>query len=124
MGDRAIMKRADIDEVLGGVTFAPSCVDMAWQWEMRDIRGGWLIRCSFQRPDRTTGEIGRGFGRWWFVREGESESGLVKTAYSAAKMNIEHELMEAFRYRGVRIFDPHHTVDQLGLAASAGGPVR
>ncbi len=131
MGHRTIKTRADVLDVLSGVTFAPSCVDMAWEWQVVDAIGamipplaGWLVRCSFQRPDRTTGKVERGFGRWWFVREGESESGLVKTAFSAAKMNIEHELMEAFRYRGVRIFDPHHTVDQLGLAASAGGTAR
>lgn len=130
MSERTIRTREDMNEVLGGVTFAPSCVDMAWEWEVVDAigmvppMGGYLIRCSFQRPDRTTGVVGRGFGRWWFVREGESESGLVKTAYSAAKMNIEHELMEAFRYKGVRIFDPHHTVEQLGLAAWGGKTAR
>lgn len=130
MSEQVIVSRLDVGEVLARVTFAPSCVDMAWQWEVVDVvatippMGGCLVRCSFQRPDRTTGKVERGFGRWWFVREGESESGLVKTAYSAARMIVEHELMEAFRYQGVRIFDPHHTVAQLGLAAWGGGAVR
>lgn len=68
---------------------------------------GWLIRCSFQRPDRETGAVGQGFGRWWFVAEGTTVSGIVKTMYAAAKLIVEHELLEAFRFDGCRPFDPH-----------------
>lgn len=34
---------------------------------------------------------------------------------SASGMLIRHELMEAFQYRGVQIFDPHRSVDDLAL---------
>lgn len=129
MSESKVNGRAVVEFILSQVRFEPSCLDMGWQWEVQEVSGlaelvqpgglGWLVRCSFQRPDRGTGVVTRGYGRWWFIGAGTTESGVVKTAYAAARMNIEHELMEAFRYRGVRIFDPHHTVDQLQLAAES-----
>lgn len=113
-----------LHSVLAKVTFAPSCVDMGWTWEVRPEfpgRGlepcGFLIRTTFRRPDRDTGAIETGYGRWWHVPADVSESGIVKTAYAAARMILEHELMESFRYDGVRLFDPHHDIEDLRAAA-------
>lgn len=121
------MTRDEVKAVLAKVTFAPSCVDMGWEWEVvhslaaHPIGDGWLMRTTFQRPDRDTGVVSKGFGRWWHVPLDVTESGLVKTAFAAAKMILEHELMESFLYAGVRLFDPHHTVEDLFVAA-AGSP--
>lgn len=105
---------------LGRVSFSRSCLDMGWQWETQaasryeaDRFDGWLIRCSFQRPERDTGKIGRGFGRWWYVERGATVSSMVKTMFAAAKMIVEHELLEAFKFDDGRPFDPHRTVQQL-----------
>ncbi len=125
----------DIERWLANVTFAPSCVDMGWMWEVVDVYGpddvncdpdlfssaepfGYAIRTTFQRPDRDTGVISTGFGRWWLVPNDVTESGVVKTAYKAAMLILEHELMESFRYEGVRLFDPHHDVEDLRVAAA------
>jgi hypothetical protein len=113
-----------IQLLLARVTFAPSCVDMNWQWEVcgvagPDLRvGGWMIRTTFQRPDRDSGAMDRGFGRWWHLPWTVTDSGVVKTAFAASKMILEHELMESFRFCGVRIFDPHHDLDDLAAAAA------
>lgn len=112
-----------IENTLGNITFAPSCVDMGWRWEVNavdDLGGpeGYLLRTTFQRPDRETGKIETGFGRWWHVPEDVSETGIVKTAFAAAKLILEHELMESFRYGNVRLFDPHHDVADLRRAAA------
>lgn len=110
------------DELLAAcqeVSFEPSCLDMGWKWEavriaaVGDSLHGWLIRCSFQRPDRLSGQIARGKGRWWFVEAGSSVSAVQKTMYAGAKMIVEHELMEAFKVKGARPFDPHRTIGQL-----------
>lgn len=126
----ARLSTQDLHGILAKIRFAPSCVDMAWRWDVEEIfvRGlnwtdrelaGFRLRTTFQRPDRDTGVIGRGFGRWWEVPLDVTESGVVKTAFAAAKMILEHELMESFRYDGVRLFDPHHDiVDLLEAAAS------
>ena len=107
--------------VLDQITFAPSCVDMGWGWQIEELRladgklRGWLVNTTFRRPDTHTGEIGIGSGRQELVAFGASESGVVKTAWLLAELIVRHELMEAFLYKGVRIFNPHHTVEELSL---------
>lgn len=117
----------DIDGVkklLGQITFAPSCVDMGWGWQVEKIYvepdaagdavlAGYRLRTTFCRPDRTTGVVAVGFGRWWEVPLDVTVSGVIKTAFAAAKMILEHELMESFKWRNARIFDPHNTVSEL-----------
>ena len=107
--------------VLDHITFAPSCVDMGWAWTIEELRladgtlRGWLVNTTFRRPDTHTGEIGIGSGRQELVAFGASESAVVKTAWLLAELIVRHELMEAFLYKGVRIFNPHHTVEELSL---------
>lgn len=111
--------KGDLETILHHITFAPSCVDMGWDWDIQEVYGpagdvtGWNIRTTFQRPDTDTGEIGTGHGRWWFVERGAYTSGIVKTAWLACKQIVEHELMEAFLYDGVRIFNPHADIFDL-----------
>lgn len=106
--------------VLAGITFGPSGVmldRMALRWEVDRIMlgsgEGWRVRCTFMRPDTTTGEMGRGAGRWEIVERSSEESSVVKTCWLLLELLVRHELMEAFLYRGARIFDPHKTVTQL-----------
>lgn len=125
---RNIETPRDIREVLNRIDFARSCIDMGWEFELLQIYArsgsslnvepfGTLMRASFQRPDRDTHRIARGFGRYWHLPKGITESGIVKSAYAAVRLNVEHELMEALHFDGVRIFDPHHDVDDLKSAA-------
>ncbi|HVI41833.1 MAG TPA: hypothetical protein VM577_14365, partial [Anaerovoracaceae bacterium] len=46
---------------------------------------------------------------------GAYESGVVKTGWVLAEMIVHHELMEAFHYKGSRIFDPHNTTEELSV---------
>ncbi len=108
-----------LEQVLRGISVR-GVLDLTWQWETQGFDSpytgalvGWFIRVTFHRPDRVTGEFARGHGRWWVVEYGSTKSAVVKTAFTAMKMIVEHELMEGFMWQGVRIFDPHHTVDQL-----------
>jgi len=119
------MNLAQIAAIIDKLQFSPSCVDMGWQWQTKTLQQtgsleveGFLIRTTFKRPDRDSGEVQRGYGRWWHVPYDASESAIVKTAYAAARLILEHELMESFRYEGNRIFDPHHDVDDLVAAVN------
>lgn len=121
----------DIAKTLDRISMGPSCLDMGWEWEIEPVvryadmiprnrkhegiipLHGHNIRCSFQRPDTATGAIGRGFGRWWFVEADASESAIIKTAWLAMRQIVDHEMYEAFRVDGVRVFDPHVDVDDL-----------
>lgn len=113
-------------EVLGEITFTPSCLDMGWGWEIREVEVrevgapadaglmlGWLISTSFQRPDRETGSVARGRGREMWVPNGATLSAAVKTAWVAARLIVDHELMECFKFKGERVFDPHATIAEL-----------
>ena len=116
-----IRTREALRAVLDQITFAPSCVDMGWNWEIEELRRpdeslrGWLVNTTFRRPDTHTGEIGIGRGRQELINFGATETGVVKTAWLLAELIVRHELMEAFLYKGVRIFNPHHTVEELSL---------
>src|SRR5262245_1023569 len=119
--EKSVQTTAELQAIFAGIGFAPSCVDMGWTWETEELREldgslkGWLVNTTFRRPDTDTGIVGTGRGRKEFIARGTSESGVVKTAWLLAELIVRHELMEAFLYRGVRIFDPHHTVDELSM---------
>ena len=121
--DEVCEHAGDIRTVLHrDISFEDSCVDMDWRWEVDLLYGssgnlepeiGYRIRTNFQRPDRDTGKIDRGWGRWHEVPLNPTVSSVVKTAFVACKMILEHELMEAMKWKGKRPFDPHNTVEEL-----------
>lgn len=133
LDDPPITQTDHLRAVLADITFARSCLDMGWGWVVREVEVrevgsapsdvpmlGWLISTSFQRPDRESGSIGRGRGREMWVPNGASLSAAVKTAWVAARLIVDHELMEAFKFRGRRVFDPHATVAKLTGIGRAG----
>lgn len=52
-------------------------------------------------------------GRKWAISRFMTETELVKTALMAVKVAAEHEMLENFKYKGLTIFDPHISVDDL-----------
>lgn len=72
--------------VLDQISFAPSCVNMGWQWQIEELRSpsgnlrGWLVNTTFRRPDTNTGEIGIGSGRKELIAYGASETAVVYLA--------------------------------------------
>ena len=119
--EQRVETEAALRAVLDGITFAPSCVDMGWDWEIEELRlgsgvlRGWLVNTTFRRPDTHSGQIGIGRGRQELVGFGASETAVVKTAWLLAELIVRHELMEAFLYKGIRIFNPHHSVEELAM---------
>ena len=125
MSEAVIENAEQLRAVLDQISFAPSCVHMGWQWQIEELRlqsgdlRGWLVNTTFRRPDTHTGEIGVGAGRKELVAFGVSESAVVKTCWLLAELIVRHELMEAFLYQGVRIFNPHHSIAELSMPARA-----
>lgn len=115
--EERIQSFEQLAEVVARISFAPNCIDMGWAWNLHQVEAdpskGWLIATTFQRPDRETGKISRGMGRDWYIAYNATTSSVVKTCFAACKMILEHEVMEAFLYKGARIFDPHNTVEEL-----------
>jgi hypothetical protein len=121
--------------VLAGISFAPSCVDFGWRWEIQPVVTeedlpasivnpvfkealsracrGWLVNTTFRRPDTNSGKVTEGAGRQEFIPKGASLSSVVKTCFLLCKLIVEHEIMESFCFNGTRPFDPHNSVDDL-----------
>jgi hypothetical protein len=74
------------------------------------------IQVLFLDKDRITGveEIQR--CRKWVLSFHMVNSEIVRTAFKAVHAAMDHELEEAFKYRGVRIFNPHMDLDSLAEA--------
>lgn len=72
----------------------------------------WL-RVTFSVPNGGGEPTTTWNGRRWLVSGHASRSEVVQTAFLAVKTAIEHELREAFHYRGAAIFGPHFNSDKL-----------
>jgi hypothetical protein len=107
------MNIQEIKKIIKNISFAPSNLDMGWKWQAKESGEGFLIRTSFKRPDTNSGKIGTGYGRWMYVDKNIDARGLVMTAWLCAKLIVDHELMEAFLYKNVRLFDPHKSLEDL-----------
>ena len=108
-----------VKNILKKITFAPSNLDMGWKWQVKEsyelnsVVNGFFIRTSFKRPDTNTGKAGTGYGRWMFIPKDVDDRYVVMTAWVCAKLIVEHELMEAFLYKNVRILNPHKSLNEL-----------
>lgn len=104
MADKTVNTQEELRAILNKITFAPSCVNLDWQWDIEAVYGeetyfggddqmahplrGWLVNTSFLRPDTNTGVVGRGKGRLEFIPVGCSESGVAKTCWVLAEMIV------------------------------------
>jgi hypothetical protein len=119
--DSVVISESELRRVLFVRLSMPnSCLDFKWGWDIRAcstyerghvVERGWQVRSTFDRPESETGQVGRGAGRWWFIAEASSVSSVVRTAWLAIRQNIDHELHEAFRLDGGRVFDPHRDLE-------------
>lgn len=82
---------------------------------------GFFVQIQHDEASIATGEHTRWTGRKWFIPRTATKSQVVQTVLGAALAYIEHELREAFLYRGVAVFGPHFNVDALHRLSSAQG---
>lgn len=92
--------RWQIDYALVGPSVAHAAATAGGEW-------GWIVTCVFVRPDRDTKRIEEGAGRGWYVPRNATPLQVQRTAFSAVKMLVDHELLEFFTVDGERLFDPH-----------------
>lgn len=124
--DIVVEDRKTLEQVIADISMTNTCLDFQWKFEVEELRNdsdcavyndanliGWFVNVAFQRPDTATGELGTGRGRKEFIARGSYESSVVKTCWLLIELVVRHELMEAFRYRNARIFNPHNSVHAL-----------
>lgn len=109
------MNSKQIREIIKNITFAPSNLDMGWKFQIKEIAEGFLIRTSFKRPDTNSGKIGTGYGRWMFINKDTTETSVVMIAWLCSELIVRHELLEAFKYKEVRILNPHKSLEELAF---------
>lgn len=77
------------------------------------------LQLCWPAPCSETGVPRMQRSRKWLLSPHMTLSEIVQTAFLAVKTAEEHELREAFRYRGEAIFGPHFDVDALHGIAEA-----
>lgn len=107
------MNIQELKRIVKDISFAPSNLDMGWKFQVKEIEDGFKIRTTFKRPDTNTGKIGTGYGRWMLIDKDTTDRSVVMTAWLCAELIVKHELMEAFLFKKIRIFDPHKSLEDL-----------
>lgn len=69
------------------------------------------FRVTYPVIDRGIARIAK--GRRWLLEPDSSDWQIAATAMKAVLTVEEHEAREAFLYKGVAIFYPHHDLEQL-----------
>ena len=118
MSERTILTRDELIETLLEIKMSNTAVfNFRWHFQTHICNDlempGFFVRVGFERPDTNTGVVGLGYGRWEYIAQGTTISGVVKTAWLLIELVVRHELMEAFRWKDKRIFNPHNSVESL-----------
>lgn len=76
-----------------------------------------FIQATLERPDVDTGEMGTGYGGKYLLSPHMTRGEIVKKCFVAAASFAEHEVREAFTYRGRQVLGPHIDIDMLWTIA-------
>jgi len=71
------------------------------------------IQAIYESPCQKTGEVSEWKGRKHYLSDYMTDDEVVKTAYVAVKMAVEHEVMEGFKFDGKTVFNPHVNYEDL-----------
>lgn len=77
----------------------------------------YFVQAKLWRKDTDTGEFGWGQGAKYFLSPYMSTSEITRVCLKACLAYAEHEVREAFQYRGKRIYGPHLSASGLMTAA-------
>lgn len=102
------------DEILLLVA-AVECKDFEFvvSYERTEGRDRPYLQIQCEDTCTQTGDDYRWHGRKWFLSLYMTDSEIVQTCWAAAKMAMEHELRETFKWEGQPIFRPHFDIKVL-----------
>lgn len=72
-----------------------------------------FLQIVFDSPCTKTNEVQEWHGRKWYLSEHMPSDEVIKTAYAAFKMCVEHEVMKSFKVDGIILFNPHVNFEEL-----------
>jgi len=105
------MELEHVEELIRSIEF--EFAGEHWRFELKDEGGRLHLRTAFILPDCETRVATRMNGRWFPLSQHMTRSEVVGTAFLAVMTAVEHEVREAFTFKGERIYGPHHDVDGL-----------
>lgn len=81
----------------------------------RDVKYGERIflQVMYSAKCNKTGEPNIWKGRKYYLSSYMTDDEIIKTAYTAFKQTIEHEIMEGFKVDGKILFNPHVSYEAL-----------
>lgn len=98
----------NIEKLISNVSFKDWTIKVG-QYECKTP----YIQVLFYDSDRITGEKELQRCRKWILSYHMVDSEVVRTAFKAIEAAMLHEVQEEFKYKGVRIYNPHLDLDEL-----------
>lgn len=77
----------------------------------------WYVQAKVWRKDTTTDKFEWGAGSKRFISPHATNGEIVKSCFVVARDFAEHEVREAFQWKGRRILGPHLDIDALWSVA-------
>jgi hypothetical protein len=71
------------------------------------------IQVQYRTMCTKTNKLETWKGRKFYLSDHMTDDEIVKTAYTAFKMAVEHEVMEGFRVDNIVLFNPHVNFEEL-----------
>lgn len=78
-----------------------------------EMGDGFFLQMSYIEADVETGKPEVQKTRKWYISPFSTTSEVVQTAFKCVMTSQEHIAREHFNYKGERVFNPHHDVEQL-----------
>lgn len=91
-----------------------------WMFRVDTNEGGTpYVQVLFKDKDRISGKEEIQRCRKWMLSYHMGNSEVVRTVFQAIQGAVAHEVNEAFKYKGARIFNPHMDYDELAQVITA-----
>lgn len=77
------------------------------------------VQVLFMDKDRITGKEELQRCRKWVLSLHSTNSEIIRAVFKAVEAAMLHEVQEAFKFRGARIYNPHMDLEELADAINA-----
>lgn len=108
------MKDKKLEEILSSIDAEYQGTPFQIFWGKNST--GYWVQVGTERPCSYTGEIGIGKGGKAYISNHATDDEIVKKVFGLCIAYVEHETREGFKYKGVRIFNPHTSLEALLIA--------
>lgn len=99
---------AEIREVISQITYKKG-----WEIILSTDGSRPVIQIVFDGEDEKTGVVEKQKCRKWFLSQHMTTTEIVYTVLKAIQAAEDHETREFFKYKNVRIANPHFSVDDI-----------